>query len=204
MEKARTEAFSDGVFAIAITLLVLEFRVPEGVGTTNRELTRALLHLWPSLLAFFVSFASILVMWINHHGLFTLFQRTHHRVWFANGLLLLLVTFIPFPTALVARHLNDSGAEAAAVVYCATYVLINVAYHLLLSAITTCGVLRPEVTSHQIKKIRTALWIGTAVYIAAAAIACLSGLAGVIICSILWIMWARLDYRDQPAPPQNQ
>src|SRR5690349_5557000 len=74
-ETARVEAFSDGVFAIAITLLILEIKVPHlPSGAGSRELLHALLAEWPSLLAFVLSFTAVLVMWINHHGLFNLIQ----------------------------------------------------------------------------------------------------------------------------------
>src|SRR5436305_1988769 len=101
-ETTRVEAFSDGVFAIAMTLLILEIRVPSasaGPPLDNWALLRSLLSLWPSYLAFLLSFGTVLVMWINHHGLFKYAHRANNRLLFANGFLLLVVTFIPFPTA---------------------------------------------------------------------------------------------------------
>src|SRR5512132_2117231 len=99
-ETGRIEAFSDGVFAIAITLLVLDLKVPrdldEGV-----SLAQALLRQWPSYLAFIASFATIGVMWINHHKLFTLIKRSDDVLLILNVILLLGVTLTPFPTALV-------------------------------------------------------------------------------------------------------
>ena len=106
-ETSRVEAFSDGVFAIAITLLILEIKVP--------HLLHALLAEWPSLLAFVLSFSAVLVMWINHHGLFNLMQTIDRRSLVANGLLLLLVTFVPFPTAVLAAYIDQEAAHAAAV-----------------------------------------------------------------------------------------
>src|SRR4051812_37356298 len=113
-DKGRTEAFSDGIFSIAITLLILEFKVPERhLATSNHELVRLLVALWPSLLAFVASFVTILVMWVNHHGFFSLLKQIDRRFLYANGFLLLIVVFLPFPTALVAQHLESPGAETA-------------------------------------------------------------------------------------------
>ncbi len=112
-ETNRLEAFSDGVFAIAITLLILEIRVPE-IGA-EESLAAALRHLWPSYIAYATSFAVIGIIWANHHSLFRLVHRTDHLLLMLNLALLLCVAFIPFPTALIARFLRDSTQEATAV-----------------------------------------------------------------------------------------
>ena len=127
-ETSRIEAFSDGVFAIAITLLILEIRVPEQGDT---RLAPALLHLWPSFLAFATSFFEIGVMWINHHRLFTMIGRTDQRLLIANLLLLLGITFVPFPTAMIARHLTASDAWVAALLYNGTLFFLSIAFNVL-------------------------------------------------------------------------
>src|SRR5438876_4788386 len=99
MDTARLETFSDGVFAIAITLLILDVRVPSGPDS----LTHRLLHTWPEYLAYAISFLVIGIMWANHHAIFRLIERTSHSLVVANLFLLLLVAFIPFPTAVVGR-----------------------------------------------------------------------------------------------------
>src|SRR6188508_1713412 len=116
-QTGRVEAFSDGVFAIAITLLILEIRVPPHDETAETGLLEPLVHLWPSYFAFFMSFAVILVMWVNHHRIFTFVQRIDDAFLYWNGLLLLLVTAVPFPTALLAEHLMGPDARVAAAVY---------------------------------------------------------------------------------------
>lgn len=104
MNKGRFEAFSDGVFAIAITLLVLEFRLPEPVaGRPEGGLVNALLALWPQYLVFFASFATIGIMWLNHHALFRYIERITHGIVLANILLLSLISFLPFPTEVLAQ-----------------------------------------------------------------------------------------------------
>ena len=94
-ETGRLEAFSDGVFAIAITLLILEIHVPKEV--EKGGLAPALLAEWPSYLAFVSSFAIIGIMWINHHRMFEFVRRIDQTLLLLNGLLLLAITFIPFP-----------------------------------------------------------------------------------------------------------
>ena len=105
-ETGRLEAFSDGVFAVAITLLVFSLQVPSPSDNirTSSELVGYLLNHWPSYLAFFISFATILIMWISHHNMFKLIHKSDTLFMFANGFLLLLVTTVPFPTQLVATY----------------------------------------------------------------------------------------------------
>ena len=121
----RLETYSDGVFAIAATLLVLEFSV-----TSGKDLGNQLLHLWPSYLAYVTSFVTIGIIWMNHHHTCSLIGRTDRTFLFLNILLLLTVAFLPFPTSLVARHLRGAGAEAAALTYGATFVLMSVLYNI--------------------------------------------------------------------------
>lgn len=197
MGKGRTEAFSDGVFSIAITLLILEIKVPPFIGQTNQELAWSLLSLWPSFFAFVGSFATILVLWINHHGLFTLAEHVTPQFLFANGFLLLFVTFLPFPTALLAQHLTGPGANTAAVVYCGTYVLTNISYHLLLLAVTAPQSIRDDVSPALIRRIRTAYKFGSLIYIVATVVAWFHAFAGVLICSLIWLLWTQLSYSDK-------
>ncbi|HEY4053154.1 MAG TPA: TMEM175 family protein [Terriglobales bacterium] len=127
-ETARVEAFSDGVFAIAITLLVLDIHVP---AVSAGPLGPALARQWPTYVAFLISFAFIGIMWVNHHRLFNHIRRTDNALMFLNLLLLLGVTVVPFPTALLAAHYSAGDRVTAAAVFNGTYVLIAVAYNLL-------------------------------------------------------------------------
>ena len=131
-ETTRVEAFSDGVFAIAITLLILEIvvKVPHGVADAGR-LRADLAHLWPSYVAFFSSFATIGVMWLNHHRLFTLIDRCDDGLIALNLLLLLGVTWVPFPTALLAEYLVGPGQRIGGVVYGASFFVIAIIYNLM-------------------------------------------------------------------------
>jgi uncharacterized membrane protein len=133
-DTGRIEAFSDGVFAIAITLLIIEIGVPhlegEPPGTTLPE---ALLRLWPSFLAYVISFLQIGVIWANHHNRFRFIERSDHGLLFVNILFLMCVAFIPFPTALLAEYLDGTAAEreTAGVIYAGTLAVTAVFFTLL-------------------------------------------------------------------------
>ena len=113
-ETARIEAFSDGVFAIAITLLILEIKIPT---QEQGRLATSLLRQWPSYLGFLMSFAFIGIMWINHHRMFTLIKRSTDALLILNLLLLLGVTVVPFPTAVLTAHLGGPDQRFAVVFY---------------------------------------------------------------------------------------
>jgi len=102
----RIEAFSDGVFAIAITLLIIEIGVPEVHG--GGDLTDKLTDLWPQYIAYVLSFFMIGIYWANHHALFRLFHSTDHYFLMLNIFFLMAVAFLPFPTAVVGEYLKDS------------------------------------------------------------------------------------------------
>jgi uncharacterized membrane protein len=122
------KAFSDGVFAIAITLLILEIKIPSaGSGDLSRQLIRQ----WPSYFAFVVSFAFIGIMWINHHRLFTHIKRLNNALLFLNLLLLLGVTAVPFPTAVLAQHLGQTDQRKATILYHGSYFVIAIFFNLL-------------------------------------------------------------------------
>src|SRR4051812_38976485 len=104
-ETTRIEAFSDGVFAIAITLLVLELHVPlMGENGKGDSLLKKLAAEWPSFLAFSLSFFSIFIMWVNHHKIFKQIYRRNTPLMFANGLILFLATCVSYPTALLSGY----------------------------------------------------------------------------------------------------
>jgi uncharacterized membrane protein len=113
-ETARLEAFSDGVFAIAITLLVLEISVP---ADEFDDLWRGIADQWPSYLAYITSFWTIGGLWIVHHGIFRRTAYADLRVLLLNLLLLMEVSFLPFPTKLVAESFDSASAERPAVLF---------------------------------------------------------------------------------------
>lgn len=115
----RLEAFSDGIFAVAATLLVFEFTVNSG-----RDLGTQLLHLWPADLGYVTSFVTIGIIWINHHHTVSLLARANRTMLFINIILLMTIAFLPFPTKLVADYLNRDGEGAATLAYTATFVVM--------------------------------------------------------------------------------
>lgn len=126
MPSSRTEAFSDGVFAVAITLLVLNVEVPRpGAGSLRHALT----SLWPSYAAYVVSFMTIGIMWVNHHAIFKNIRVVDRPLQFINLFLLMIITFIPFPTALLGRYIQaGSDSSLAAAVYCFVMVLMSIGF----------------------------------------------------------------------------
>jgi len=121
----RLEGFSDGVFSIAATLLVLEFAVT----SSPPDLGTQLLHLWPSYLAYATSFLTIGIIWMNHHFCVETIGRADRTLLFLNVLLLITVAFLPFPTKLVAQFLQHDGEQAAVYAYDATFMLMAVIYN---------------------------------------------------------------------------
>jgi uncharacterized membrane protein len=115
----RLEAFSDGVFAIAITLLVLDMRVPNAPAASQEasifRLGTALLSLWPAYLAYAFSFLMIGIFWVSHHYVFTLYKRTDQAFLLFNVLFLMLISFLPFPTYVLARWVMDPQQRRVAV-----------------------------------------------------------------------------------------
>jgi uncharacterized membrane protein len=197
-ETGRVEAFSDGVFAIAITLLVLEFKVPRlGPAASGAQLWTALQDLWPSLVAFLGSFAAILIMWINHHGLFRMVRRVDTPFLYVNGFMLLLITFVPFPTAVLAEYLGHAGERVAAAFYCGTFVVVSVAFQLWWYTATRRRLLHAHVSAASIARIWGAYRFGFAVYVTAALLAFWNAAAGLGLCVALWVYWAVLSYRAE-------
>ena len=123
----RLETFSDGVIAIAITLLVLEIHVPH---VKQGDLIDALAHQWPSYVAFILSFVTIGIMWVSHHSMFERIAAVDRKLLFINLLLLMGIGFLPFPTSLMATYVREGGTNShiAAAIYSSTMVAIGVAF----------------------------------------------------------------------------
>jgi uncharacterized membrane protein len=121
----RLEAFSDGVFAIAATLLVIDI----GVDVHGHTLGDALLHSWPQYAAYAISFLTIGVMWVNHHTTLDLVARADRAFMFLNIALLLCIAFVPFPTRLLAEFIREDGARSAALAYGATMTVTAVFFN---------------------------------------------------------------------------
>lgn len=169
-ETGRLEAFSDGVFAIAVTLLVLDLRVPEASG--DRALLIALGRQWPNYLAFVASFVTILVMWLNHHAIFRVVRRFDHWLYVLNGLLLLVISAIPFPTSLVAQYLRRDGGHVAAVIFSGTYLLMAIVFNVVWRYVVAHPELHdPRINPEWIRSMSRRYLFGPTLYIIAFGIA---------------------------------
>jgi uncharacterized membrane protein len=201
-ETGRLESFSDGVFAVAITLLVFNLQVPHlpAGAISVTALGSALFKQWPSYLTFMTSFATILIMWASHHGIFKLVYKADTPFLFANGLLLLLVTVVPFPTSLVAQYLSTPAAALACAVYAGVFVVINGAYNLLWrAAVRQRRLLYPAVTPRQVKRLTRHILLGLPVYLLATLLAVWNPYVSLGLCSCLWIFWAFTFYERSPS-----
>lgn len=191
-ETGRLEAFSDGVFAIAITLLALELKVPhfDAGGNMADRLISGLTNQWPSYFAFITSFFTVLIMWVHHHAIFRLVRGADVTLLFANGFLLMLVTVVPFPTAVVAEYLRTPAAGAACTIYAGFFVLIGIAFMVLLWAAFRPSVVDPDASPATIARLRKSYRLGPPLYLAATVAAPFSPWLAMGICTALWIVWA--------------
>lgn len=169
----RIEAFSDGVYAIAITLLILEIRVPDAGTIGAAGLWSALAAQWPSYGAFLLSFAIIGIMWANHHNIFRYIGGTNHRFLMLNLGLLLCTAFLPYPTAVLARFLPDPAERTAATVfYGATLTVTAVFYNVLWRyAATGRRLLRADADQKLVDDVTREFRFGPALYLAATLVA---------------------------------
>ena len=186
---ARLEAFSDGIFAVAITLLVLDLKVPNLTSVSPATLAEALWVRWPNYLTLVLSFATILIMWVYHHNLFKSLKKPEKQHLFSNGFLVLLVTLVPFPTALVGAYLTTPAASVACATYAGFFVLIDSAYNLLWRVVYRQ---QPEYHVHETRLPRSMIisLLGLPCYLIATVAAFWSPILSLGICGALWIVWA--------------
>ena len=129
---SRLEAFCDGVFAIALTLLIIDIKIPSTTEIhTNAEFWLALKNMLPSIFAFILSFVIILISWVNHHASLKLGNKSSTAFYYANGFLLLTIVFLPFPTSLMGEYILTDHAAPSVVLYNATLALQSVGWILI-------------------------------------------------------------------------
>jgi uncharacterized membrane protein len=208
-ETGRLEAFSDGVFAVAITLLVLTIKIPEiDVSASHlpndAQLWSMLLNEWPMLAAYTTSFATIGVMWINHHRLYTHIKRTNTILLLLNLLLLLIIVFIPVPTALVAEYLVRPDQHAAALLYSGTMVILAVCFNLLWRyASYHHRLLRKNADIRAVRAITKQYWFGPIVYLLAFILALFSTPASLTLNFLLALFFAIPPRLPRPVSEQS-
>ena len=190
MSTGRLEAFSDGVFAVAITLLVLEIKVPEGAG---QDLPHRLAEQWPSYVSYLVSFFVIGVIWMNHRAVFAHLSRADRPLIGLNLFLLLWVVLIPWATELLANYMREGGAaeRAAALVYTGTMTMMGSAFGALwIYASRGRRLLGVELSDAEIRSRTRSFAIGAPVYALAALVAIVSAPASLAINALLAIYYA--------------
>jgi uncharacterized membrane protein len=188
---ARLEAFSDGVFAIAITLLALNLQIPHVESNSQKwALAHALFLQWPSYVAFITSFFTVLIMWMNHHAVFKFVRKVNARILFANGILLLITTAVPFVTGLFSEYINHHEAKTACAVYTGSFVLISISYvHLWRVVISDRSILKKEISEVALAKITQNYTLGIPLYLAAFGASFISIYLAIGICTGLWVFW---------------
>jgi uncharacterized membrane protein len=178
------EAFSDGVIAVAITLLVLDIKVPNPADTAR--LGHALAHMWPTYAAYVTSFITIGIIWINHHAMISRLRQADHVILTLNLLLLLTIGVLPFATSLMANYLRESqGQHLAAAVYAGALLLMSIAFivlnrHILLRK---HHYLRVQLSDERRRQILTRAAMGPIPYAVATALAPVSSYVTLAICA---------------------
>jgi TMEM175 potassium channel family protein len=186
----RIQAFSDGVFAIAITLLVLDLRVPPREGTAS--LAHALGHEWPSYAAYAVSFLVIGIIWINHHQVMDAVRSVDRPVMFANLALLGVVSAIPFPTRMLAEYLTAGwDGSVAAAIYGATMLAMSVAFTVLWLVVTRerAGLLAKHLDPGTARRSVVRFGVGFVVYLVAILVAFASAPAALVLHGLIAIYY---------------
>lgn len=200
MDTNRLEAFSDGVFAIAITLLVLEIKVPP----PDTALGAELLQLWPSYLAYMVSFVVIGAIWINHHAMFQHIVRVDGTLLLLNVLHLMLIAFLPFPTAVLAEAFHRGTDEPiAAAFYGGILTAIGIFVNAMWRYAAHEGrLLSPHLTPTKIRKINRQFLVGPTVYAIATLIALVSPWLTVLFFILLnlFYLWPRWGHKTALSP----
>jgi len=196
---ARLEAFSDGVFAIAMTLLIIDIKLPplESI-TTSGELWKALGHLTPRVFAFLWSFVIILITWVNHHEALKLANKSSATFVYANGFMLLCVVFLPFPTSLMGEFLGTPGAAPAVVLYVSVMVAQSIAWIVMGHVALYDGLAKDERAAAKIRSNTTNGYCGLALYAVCAVLALWFPSAVALVTVVSWMVWLVIGIRIRP------
>lgn len=188
MSKSRVEMLSDGIFAIAITLLVLTIPPP----TDYRHLGHELANRWPSLAAYAVSFGVIGIMWLNHHSVFGNFARVDRGLFYLNLALLMTIVFLPYPTGVLGEALRrGEGARVAAVAYSVTMTVNAYAWGAVwLYASGRRRLLEPEFPEDRRAGATLAFTVGTILYTLSIGVALLNAYACLAFHGLLAVYYA--------------
>jgi len=189
-ETLRIETFSDGVFCIAVTLLSIEIGVELHGEMTNAGLLNALIAKWPICLAYVISFINVLLAWIGHHGLFKLLRKSDNSIMISNGLLLMLVALVPFPTKTLGLFLTTGALKTAVIFYTGYFVLISLAFRLLWhAACSNKDRLVYDITPAQVRQTTRNENIGLICNAIIMGVAFINPMAALILSFAMWVYW---------------
>jgi len=187
---SRLETFCDGVFAIALTLLIIDIKIPATAHITNTaEFWHSLRDIAPSIVTFVLSFTIILISWVNHHATLKMVNKSSASFIYANGFLLLTVVFIPFPTSLVGEYILTDHAAPAMILYNAVIVFQSIGWILLCHTALKNGLTKNEKATHQVRLNLKNGYYSTVVYSLLAILAVWLPLTIAVITVLLWIYW---------------
>ena len=185
MPKNRLEAFADGIFAIAATLLTLNLAATEG-----HPLGHELLIIWPQYAAYAISFVTIGIIWINHHTVMHQIAHVDRTFLTLSVLFLAVIAFIPFPTRLLAQHIQDDSAQAAALLYGSTLTLTAVFFNVIWRyAAWGRRLLRQDAEEKAVQGISRSYALGPPIYLAATVVAFKSPVASAALFGVLAIFY---------------
>jgi uncharacterized membrane protein len=196
---ARLEMFSDGVFAIAITLLVLDLKVPPLKSITSiAGLWHELLIRWTYYFAFVFSFGNIFISWINHSATFNLLSKVTKPLIWANGFLLLTTIFIPYPTAILGEYIGTPYLQPAAVFFCASGTLVSVGWNMLiLTMLYPSSLVKPNVNKKIVRRAVLSTRAGFFIYLVTTFIAWWFPVTALVINTSLLLFWITISTVDR-------
>jgi uncharacterized membrane protein len=187
---ARLEAFCDAVFAIALTLLIIDIKIPSTTEINDtKELWLALRHISPSIFAFVLSFIVILITWVNHHACLKLVNKSSGAFFYANGFLLLTVVFVPFPTSLMGEYILTDHAGPAVFLYNAVIALQGLSWILMCGAAIKNHLTKNEKANTQMQISQRNGYFALIIYSLLALLALWFPMTVAIISTLTWIFW---------------
>jgi uncharacterized membrane protein len=197
---SRVESFSDGVFAIALTLLIIDIKEPPIHNLhTIAQVWGSLKNLGPALFAFLLSFGIILISWVNHHSIFLLIDKASPRFIYSNGLLLLTIVFMPFPTAFLADYIFTEYAVPAVVLYSFVNFMQAVAWTIMIrSAVYPVTLTKNDSAKEVLRRTCKISFYATIVYAICTVVAFFYPKVIAMAITLIWIMWLiwGLEFRE--------
>jgi len=205
-ENTRLEAFSDGVFAIAITLLIIDIKIPSADQISNKQqLWITLNHLLPSIFAFLLSFITILITWVNHHEALKFVEKSSPPFVYANGLLLLTVVFVPFPTSMLGEFVLTDRASPAVMLYSSVFALQAFGWTLMCTAALKKSrpLINTSIGKRYARENLNRSYYAFALYSVCAILAYWFPLIIAIFVALTWILWLVIGINLKNDEPES-